>query len=110
MALKAKVSRMQSIIDPTTGNVVKWVIGFTVTDTGTGESSYRDAEVPVPEADQKPFNEWTNDEARQFAYDWGTKRETDAEGNVTKENWIVDLAGQVEAQAGRPKHGESLSV
>jgi len=110
--IQYQFTRIESLIDSTTNNVVKWIIGLSASDTENPSLSvYIDAEVPVPEDNLKPQEQWSEDEIRHFAMEYAIKEEFDESiGEYIKRNWFNQLKAQLESLKGQPIRGSRVVI
>jgi len=107
MEAQYSFTRVEPLMDRTTENVISWVVGLSATFTEKPEiGAYIDAEVPVPEGDQRPLENWSEAEIRHFALTWAVKEDPE----TGKQNWFNQLKVQLEAQLDRPIRGTSIVI
>jgi len=95
--IQYKFARVEPLIDRTTNNVVKWIVGMVATDTETNVSAYIDTVKSV--TDQKPLNQWTINEIRNLCL------------QVAEENdWYNILANQISNLLQQPIYGQNIQV
>ena len=95
--IQYKFVRVEPLIDRTTNNVIKFVVGMSATDEETGMNSYIDTVKSV--TDQKPLDQWTIDEIRNLCL------------QVAEENdWYNILANQISSLLQQPIYGQNIQV
>jgi tetrahydromethanopterin S-methyltransferase subunit H len=95
--IEYKFVRVEPLIDKTTNNVIKWIIGMTAKDTDTNMIAYIDTVKAV--TDQKPLSQWTTDEIRNFCL------------QVASDNdWYNVLATQIDNLNNQPIVGQNVQI
>jgi hypothetical protein len=95
--IEYKFIRVEPLIDRTTNNVIKWVIGMIAKDTDTNTIAYIDTVKDV--TDQKPLSQWTTDEIRDFCL------------QVALDNdWYNILANQIDNLNNKPILGQNIQI
>lgn len=89
--------RVQPLIDPTTNNVTSWVIGLSAHDTTSNFVEYID--VSEPASVQKPLDQWTGDEIRNFAMEVATEH-----------NMFTSLYNNLQRQLTQPRFGSPVTI
>lgn len=106
----------QSVIDPSTGNVVAWDVRLEAVDTDDPTiAAGVDARVEVPETEQKPEADWTPVEVRNLAFSFFVLEEytvdpDTGEKTYSKRNWFNQLIENIEGQKGAPMSGSRIVI
>jgi tetrahydromethanopterin S-methyltransferase subunit H len=95
--IEYKFARVEPLIDKTTNNVIRWVIGMTAKDTDTNVTAYIDTVKDV--TDQKPLSQWTADEIRNFCLQ-----------AASDNNWYSILADQINSLNNQPVSGQNVQI
>jgi tetrahydromethanopterin S-methyltransferase subunit H len=95
--IEYKFVRVEPLIDKTTNNVVKWIVGMTAKDTDANTTVYIDTVKDV--TDQKPLSQWTTDEIRNFCL------------QIASDNdWYNILANQIDNLNNQPIVGQNVQI
>jgi len=95
--IEYKFVRVEPLIDKTTNNVIKWIVGVEAKDTDTNMITYIDTVKAV--TDQKPLSQWTTDEIRDFCLQV-----------ASDSDWYNILANQIDSLNNQPIIGQNVQI